>query len=207
MQFKSLNLLAAVLWFNHAEATLTAKEIANSLSNITVLSTDTLDVVKGLNLENVDADGLEALKDLRQIVTDAANETAIITSRASNSSAPFDKNDQKNICETFTSFVKAQQDLLQTLVSQKDLLSPIPLSMPLAAVLRFLETGVDKLSFQVIQLVPTCADESKKEVKGLDKDFIETLKAYPIKLHLPGVIGTPLEAPFGFLLEDQESAV
>lgn len=75
--------------------------------------------------------------------------------------------------------------------------------MPLAAVLRFLETTVDKLSLQVIGLVPTCADESKKELKGLDKDFNKTLEAYPIKLHLPGVIGIPLEAIFDAFPGDQ----
>lgn len=56
MQFKSL-VLAAVLSWSHVQA-LTAKDVTNSLSNITTLSADTLDLVKGLNTENVEADGL-----------------------------------------------------------------------------------------------------------------------------------------------------
>ncbi|KAK4081164.1 uncharacterized protein Triagg1_2696 [Trichoderma aggressivum f. europaeum] len=198
MQFISL-LLAAALSLSHVQA-LTAKDVTNSISNITALSANTLDLVKGLNAENVDADGLAAFKNFRQIVT-AANET---TANISVSENPvFAENDQKDICETFTAFVKTQQHLLQALVGQKGLLSPIPLSMPIAAILRFLKTGVDKLSFQVIQLVPTCADESKKELEGLHEDFNETLKAYPIKLHLPEVGGTSLEAFFEASLEDQ----
>lgn len=56
MQFKSL-LLAAALSLSHVQA-LTAKDVTNSLSNITALSADTLDLVKGLNTENVEVDGL-----------------------------------------------------------------------------------------------------------------------------------------------------
>lgn len=59
MQFKSL-VLAALLSFCHVQA-LTAKDVTNSLSNITALSADTLDLVKGLNTENVEADGLVCL--------------------------------------------------------------------------------------------------------------------------------------------------
>lgn len=68
--------------------------------------------------------------------------------------------------------------------------------MPIGAILRFLQTYVDRLSNSVIGLVPTCADESKEELKGLDKNFNETKEAYPIKLHLPEVVGTSLEAFF-----------
>ncbi|PNP60015.1 hypothetical protein THARTR1_00039 [Trichoderma harzianum] len=198
MQFISL-VLAAVLSLGHVQA-LTAKDVTNSISNITALSADTLDLVKGLNTENVEADGLAAFKNFRQIVA-AANETTTTISASGNST--FAEDDQKDICETFTGFVKTQQDLLQALVSQKGLLGPIPLSMPIAAILRFLKTAVDKLSFQVIQLVPTCADESKKELEGLDKNFNETLEAYPIKLHLPEAGGTSLEALLDASLEDQ----
>lgn len=56
MQFKSL-VLAAILSLTHVQA-LTAKDVTNSISNITALSADTLDLVKGLNTENVEADGL-----------------------------------------------------------------------------------------------------------------------------------------------------
>ncbi|KAL7960161.1 hypothetical protein V8C34DRAFT_321961 [Trichoderma compactum] len=189
----------AVLSWSHVQA-LTAKDVTNSISNITAISADTLDLVKRLNTENVDTDGITALKHFRQIVTDA-NETTAIISASGNSS--FAKDDQKDICETFTGFVKAQQDVLQALVSQKVFLSAVPLSMPIAAILRFLETAVDKLSFQVIGLVPTCGDESKKELKGLDKEFNKTLEAYPMKLHLPEVFGTSLEALFDAFPRDQ----
>lgn len=74
--------------------------------------------------------------------------------------------------------------------------------MPIGAILRFLETYVDKLSLAVIGTVPTCADESKRELKGLDKNFNETKEAYPIKLHLPEVNGTSLEAFFEASLEN-----
>ncbi|KAH0529029.1 hypothetical protein TsFJ059_003831 [Trichoderma semiorbis] len=198
MQFKSL-VLAAVLSLSHVQA-LTAKDVTNSLSNITALSTDTLDLVKGLNTENVEADGLQAFKNFRQIVHDANETTTMITS-SGNSTFPND--DQKDLCETFTGFVKTQQDLLQALVSQKGLLGPIPLSMPIGAILRFLETYIDKLSLAVIGTVPTCADESKKELEGLDKNFNETLDAYPIKLHLPESNGTSLEAFLEAYLEGQ----
>ncbi|KAL6803664.1 hypothetical protein J3E68DRAFT_391149 [Trichoderma sp. SZMC 28012] len=200
MQFKSL-VLAAVLSLSHVQA-LTAKDITNSLSNITALSADTLDLVKGLNTENVEADGLQAFKNFRQIVADA-NDTAAIISASASGNSTFAKDDQQDICETFTAFVKTQQDLLQALLSQKGLLGPIPLSMPIGAILRFWETYVDKLSLQVIGTVPTCADESKKELKALDKNFNETKEAYPIKLHLPESNGTSLEAFFEASLEDQ----
>lgn len=59
MQFKSL-VLAAILSLSHVQA-LTAKDVTNSISNITALSADTLDLVKGLNTENVEADGLVCL--------------------------------------------------------------------------------------------------------------------------------------------------
>lgn len=198
MQFKSL-LLAAVLSLTHVQA-LTAKDVTNSLSNITTLSADTLDLVKGLNTENVEADGLQAFKNFRQIVHDA-NETTTTISAAGNST--FAEDDQKDLCETFTGFVKTQQDLLQALVSQKGLLGPIPLSMPIAAILRFLETYVDRLSLAVIGTVPTCADEAKMQLKGLDKNFNETLDTYPIKLHLPESNGTSLEAFLEAYLEGQ----
>ncbi|KAJ4861476.1 hydrophobic surface binding protein A domain-containing protein [Trichoderma breve] len=191
MQFKSL-LLATVLSLSHVQA-LTAKDVTNSISNITTLSADTLDLVKGLNTENVEADGLQAFKNFRQIVHDANETTTMI---AASGNTTFAEDDQKDLCETFTGFVKTQQDLLQALVSQKGLLGPIPLSMPIGAILRFLETYVDRLSNSVIGLVPTCADESKKELEGLDKNFNETLDTYPIKLHLPEVNGTSLEAFF-----------
>ncbi|KAL6820278.1 hypothetical protein J3E69DRAFT_341574 [Trichoderma sp. SZMC 28015] len=200
MQFKSL-VLAAVLSLSHVQA-LTAKDVTNSLSNITTLSADTLDLVKGLNTENVEADGLQAFKNFRQIVADA-NDTAAIISASASGNSTFAKDDQQDICETFTGFVKTQQDLLQALLSQKGLLGPIPLSMPIGAILRFWETYVDKLSLQVIGTVPTCADESKKELKGLDKNFNETKEAYPIKLHLPEVPTTSLEAFFEASLEHQ----
>ncbi|UKZ50327.1 hypothetical protein TrVGV298_004585 [Trichoderma virens] len=201
MQFKCLALVAAALSIHQAQAALTAKDVVDSLSNITALSADTSDLVKGLNTENVVAGGLKALQSFRQIVRDAANETATITSASD--SPPFVEDDQKDICETFTGFVKAQQDLLQSLVDQKGLLFPIPISMPLASVLRFLESSVDKLLSQIIQLVPTCADDSKKELDGLDAAFNETLKAYPVKLHLPEVIDTQIESPSEAAPEDQ----
>ncbi|KAF3071450.1 hypothetical protein CFAM422_006298 [Trichoderma lentiforme] len=198
MQFKSL-VLTALLSFSHVQA-LTAKDVTNSISNITTLSADTLDLVKGLNTENVEADGLQAFKNFRQIVHDA-NETTTMISASGNTT--FAKDDQKDICETFTGFVKTQQDLLQALVSQKGLLGPIPLSMPIGAILRFLETYVDRLSLAVIGTVPTCADESKMELKGLDGNFNKTLDAYPIKLHLPESNGTSLEAFLEAYLEGQ----
>ncbi|OPB41720.1 hypothetical protein A0O28_0102800 [Trichoderma guizhouense] len=200
MQFKSL-VLAAVLSLTHVQA-LTAKDVTNSLSNITTLAADTLDLVKGLNTENVEADGLQAFKNFRQIVHDA-NETTTMISASTSGNSTFAKDDQKDICDTFTGFVKTQQDLLQALVSQKGLLGPIPLSMPIAAILRFLETYVDRLSLAVIGTVPTCAEESKMELKGLDKNFNETLDAYPIKLHLPESNGTSLEAFLEAYLEGQ----
>lgn len=200
MQFKSL-VLAAVLSLTHVQA-LTAKDVTNSLSNITTLAADTLDLVKGLNTENVEADGLQAFKNFRQIVHDA-NETTTMISASTSGNSTFAKDDQKDLCDTFTGFVKTQQDLLQALVSQKGLLGPIPLSMPIAAILRFLETYVDRLSLAVIGTVPTCAEESKMELKGLDKNFNETLDAYPIKLHLPESNGTSLEAFLEAYLEGQ----
>lgn len=141
-------------------------------------------------------------------------------SASTSGNSTFAKDDQKDICDTFTGvsphfhrvtsvetkelqFVKTQQDLLQALVSQKGLLGPIPLSMPIAAILRFLETYVDRLSLAVIGTVPTCAEESKMELKGLDKNFNETLDAYPIKLHLPESNGTSLEAFLEAYLEGQ----
>ncbi|KKO98183.1 hypothetical protein THAR02_09706 [Trichoderma harzianum] len=198
MQFKSL-LLAAVLSLSHVQA-LTAKDVTNSISNITTLAADTLDLVKGLNTENVEADGLQAFKNLRQIVHNA-NETTTMITASGNTTFPED--DQKDLCETFTGFFKTQQGLLQALVSQKGLLGPIPLSMPIAAILRFLETYVNRLSNSVIGLVPTCADESKKALEGLNKNFNETLDTYPIKLHLPESNGTSLEAFLEAYLEGQ----
>ncbi|QYS95510.1 hypothetical protein H0G86_002802 [Trichoderma simmonsii] len=200
MQFKSI-ILAALLSLSHVQA-LTAKDVTNSLSNITTVAADTLDLVKGLNTENVEADGLQAFKNFRQIVHDA-NETTTMISASASGNSTFAKDDQKDICETFTGFVKTQQDLLQALVSQKGLLGPIPLSMPIAAILRFLETYVDRLSLAVIGTVPTCAEESKMELKALDKNFNETLDAYPIKLHLPESNGTSLEAFLEAYLEGQ----
>ncbi|KAL7951989.1 hypothetical protein V8C42DRAFT_339883 [Trichoderma barbatum] len=195
MQFKSIALLTIALSVNQAHATLTAKDVVNGIHNITELSTDTLDAVKDLNPENVAAKGLKAVQDFRQIATDAANENAAIAS-ASDSLA-FAEVDQQDICETFSGFVKAQEDLLQGLISQKSFLSSIPLSMPLGAVLRFLNVGIGKLSVSIIGLVPSCAEESKKEFKALNETLKETLKAYPVKLHLPGVVGTPLGLGLG----------
>jgi hypothetical protein len=73
-------------------------------------------------------------------------------------------------------------------------LSITPLTQPIAAILRVLETGVDKLAKGVIGLVPTCAAKAGDELKQLDGTLDEAVKAFtikPLNTTLPGVIGVP----------------
>ncbi|KAL7928371.1 hypothetical protein V8C35DRAFT_326012 [Trichoderma chlorosporum] len=187
MQLKCLALFALCI---QAHAALTPKEVINSVHNITELSIDTLDVVKNLDPANLTTDGLKTVANIRQIA-DTANDTAKVIEASDGSH--FAKVDQLDICTAFASFMQAVQKLLQALVDQKGILSDAPLSMVLAPALHFLKTGIDKLASQIIGIVPTCADEAKKDLKEFDAMSKIVYAAYPIKLHLPGMIGVPLE--------------
>lgn len=75
-------------------------------------------------------------------------------------------------------FVKVHQNLLETIIGKKGLLSSTPFTAPIAAVLRVLEGVVDKVAFTIIGTVPTCEESAKKDLDALDKTLGETIDAY-----------------------------
>lgn len=75
-------------------------------------------------------------------------------------------------------FVRVHQNLLETIIGKHGLLSSTPFTAPIAAVLRVLESVVDKVAFTIIGTVPTCADSAKKDLEALDKTLGETIDTY-----------------------------
>lgn len=62
-----------------------------------------------------------------------------------------------------------------TIIGQNGILAHNPLTVPLAAVLRVLEGGVDKLAEAIIGTVPTCKDMAMKDLKALDGTLDDTV--------------------------------
>ncbi|KAM0254391.1 hypothetical protein ACHAQJ_006860 [Trichoderma viride] len=217
MQFKPLVFLTAALSFNQVQADLTANDVVDAIHNITDLSSGALDVAKSITPTNALPSGLKIVDDFRQIVVAVVDDVKVL--QGLSSSPQFPEADQKSICSALTDFVKVHQDLLKTLIGQKGLLSATPLTEPIGAVLRILETGVDKLAAGAIALVPTCAAKAGDELKQLDGTLDEAVNAFAIKLptalptpiatalptpiptqlptRLPGLVGRPVSGPLG----------
>lgn len=88
------------------------------------------------------------------------------------------EDDQGDICDAFTGFVKVHIALLNTVIGKNSLLAGTPFTAPIAAVLRSIEGVVDNLAFALIGFVPTCADEAEKEKMKLDKKLEESIEIY-----------------------------
>lgn len=107
----------------------------------------------------------------------------------------YSESEQKAICDAFRNvrsstspvcrrgtltcqFVVVHQNLLKTVIGKEGFLSNTPYTAPMAAVLRTLEAGVDKLAYGIIDSVPTCADSAKKNKKMLDSTLANAVDAY-----------------------------
>lgn len=70
------------------------------------------------------------------------------------------------------------QQLLQIVIGKHGLLSLTPFTQPMAAVLRTLEGGVDKLAFGIIDSVPTCAQDATQNKDSLDSTLGDAINVY-----------------------------
>ncbi|RFU78258.1 hypothetical protein TARUN_3973 [Trichoderma arundinaceum] len=204
MQFKCLAFLTAALSFAQAQAALSPIDVVEAIHNVTDISSDALATAKGINIQNALPSGLVGLDftcgkivdDFRQIVTNVAEDIKVLGVNSSNPNFPPDG--QLSICGALSDFIKVHQDLLKTLIGQKGVLSATPLTAPIAAVLRILEAGVDKLANGVIGLIPTCAAKAGDELKQLDGTLDEAVKAFSVNVPgLPGMVGSPVSGPVG----------
>jgi hypothetical protein len=74
------------------------------------------------------------------------------------------------------------QNLLETIIGQKGVLSGTPFTAPIAAALRAIERVVDKLAFGIIDLVPSCADGAKQDADALSGTIDKAIKEFSFKL-------------------------
>lgn len=135
----------------------------------------------------------EILTSVQKLVTNFGKiiETVLedIDSMGSVGDSDLDKGVQSNICDGFrdvsdtiyhdmrkaysVQFVKVHQALLSTVIGKAGILRGTPLTAAVAEILAQLEMGVDKLAFGIIDAVPTCADDAKKDLGALDKTIGE----------------------------------
>lgn len=90
----------------------------------------------------------------------------------------FPESGQTDICEGFREFVRVHQRLLMIVIGKKSIFAGLPVTGLIAAVLRALETIVDKLAFTIIDLVPTCAGGARADLMKLDGTIAEAIMAY-----------------------------
>lgn len=70
------------------------------------------------------------------------------------------------------------QDLLRIVIGKNSLLASLPVGDAIASVLRTLEGGVDEVAKKIIELVPTCAEQAKKDLGDLDDTIGKAIDTY-----------------------------
>lgn len=75
-------------------------------------------------------------------------------------------------------FVMVHQDLLRIVIGKNSLLASLPVGDAIASVLRTLEGGVDEVAKKIIELVPTCAEQAKKDLGDLDDTIGKAIDTY-----------------------------
>ncbi|KAM0273270.1 hypothetical protein ACHAQH_008339 [Verticillium albo-atrum] len=83
----------------------------------------------------------------------------------------FPESGQNQICGAFRNFVKIHQNLLNTIIGRSGFLARTPFGAPIAAILRVLEGGVDRLALSIIGFVPACAEGAMQDKMALDQTF------------------------------------
>lgn len=67
------------------------------------------------------------------------------------------------------------------MIGKHGVLSLTPFTQPIAAVLRILEEGVDKLAFGIIDSVPTCAQDATQNKNSLDSTLGDAIDEYSVE--------------------------
>ncbi|RMJ08355.1 hypothetical protein CDV36_012030 [Fusarium kuroshium] len=177
MQFKLLTAVTTFLAASSVQAAIAPSDIVNTLEKVTDLSSDTDDIAKSITspfqIFTAAPRLIGSFKDIVTTVTGAITMLGDLPDKTD-----FPESGQSEICEAFTGFVKVHQNLLETIIGKKGLLSSTPFTAPIAAVLRVLENVVDKVAFIIIGTVPTCADGAKKDLEALDGTLGRTIEIY-----------------------------
>lgn len=74
--------------------------------------------------------------------------------------------------------MQVHQELLSTVIGKHGLLSLTPFTQPIAQVLRTLEGGVDTIAFDIINEVPTCAQDATQNKNSLDSTLTDAINTY-----------------------------
>ncbi|KAJ4234648.1 hypothetical protein NW759_001639 [Fusarium solani] len=177
MQFKLLTAVTTFLAASSVQAAIAPSDIVKTLETVTDLSSDTNDIAKTItNPIQIFTAAPRLINSFKDIISTVTNAVTMLGDLPKDPDFP--ESGQSEICEAFISFVKVHQNLLETIIGKKGLLSSTPFTAPIAAVLRVLENVVDKVAFTIIGTVPTCADGAKKDLEALDKTLGKTIEIY-----------------------------
>ncbi|KAI8721737.1 hypothetical protein NCS52_00316000 [Fusarium sp. LHS14.1] len=177
MQFKILTAITTFLAASSVQAAIAPSDIVKTLETVTDLSSDTNDIAKTItNPVQIFTAVPKLIGSFKNIITTVTDAISMLGDLPEDTDFP--KSGQSEICEAFTGFVKVHQNLLETIIGKKGLLSSTPFTAPIAAVLRVLEGVVDKVAFTIIGTVPTCEESAKKDLEALDKTLGETIDTY-----------------------------
>ncbi|KAI8682518.1 hypothetical protein LRP88_05513 [Fusarium phalaenopsidis] len=177
MQFKLLTAVTTFLAASSVQAAIAPSDIVDTLEKVTDLSSDTNKIAESITSPvQIFTKVPQLIGNFKDIVSTVTGAISMLGDLPDNTDFP--ESGQSDICEAFTGFVKVHQNLLETIIGKKGLLSSTPFTAPIAAVLRVLENVVDKVAFIIIGTVPTCADGAKKDLEALDKTLGETIDTY-----------------------------
>lgn len=87
--------------------------------------------------------------------------------RTRQAAPPYTAANQYAICEAARNFVRVHQQLLETVIGKHGVLSLTPFTVPVALALQGIESGVDSIAFGIINVVPVCADDARRDFGAL----------------------------------------
>ncbi|RSL45086.1 hypothetical protein CEP54_014414 [Fusarium duplospermum] len=177
MQFKLLTAVTTFLAASSVQAAIAPSDIVNTLEKVTDLSSDTKDIAEDIsNPVTIIPNGFKLVNNFKDIISTVTGAISMLGDLPNDPNFP--EAGQTDICDAFREFVKVHQALLNVVIGKDSLLSSTPVASILAAVLRALESGVDKLAFTIIDTVPTCAAGAKKDLEALDGTIGEAIDTF-----------------------------
>ncbi|ETS74734.1 hypothetical protein PFICI_13218 [Pestalotiopsis fici W106-1] len=172
---------ALALCSNAVLGALTAEQIVDNINTLALKSQDLQEPATSITAVNgpLLAVGqgpipqvINGFRDIIQTATDDFSDmkgTAAITEAA----------DQDSIYDAFRDFVRAHQEVLNTLTGKAALFSTVPfIGQPLAAVLRQDESVLDTLTFSLIDLIQSRAADIDSQGQNLSKTVATCIDAY-----------------------------
>ncbi|VUC22855.1 unnamed protein product [Clonostachys rosea] len=178
------NILSAVTVALSASTTyaelIEPKAVVDAIDKITDLSSDTADAAEKVQQGDITAivpAGFRVVKGFKDIIS-TVTMTISDLGRMEAPEEDFAEEDQNAICKAFTGFVMVHQDLLRVVIGKNSLLASLPVGDAIASVLRTLEGGVDEVAEKIIELVPTCAEQAKKDLGDLDDTIGKAIDTY-----------------------------